>query len=152
MSQDRWYFAYGSNLSINQKEIRTGTIRKAVRCRLPGFRLAFNKRGSRGEVFANIVPEAGNETWGVIYLCDPRAIEELDVHEGVGKGHYEHTAVTVFDDSGKAYEALTYVACKESVCNPGQPSEAYLSTIVTGARQHALPEAYVAKIKELARG
>ena len=63
MNKDQWYFAYGSNLFINQKERRTGRIRQAVRCRLPGFRFAFNKRGNGGQVYANIVPDDAAEVW-----------------------------------------------------------------------------------------
>ncbi len=33
---DSWYFAYGSNLDIDQKELRIGTIRHAEVCRLRG--------------------------------------------------------------------------------------------------------------------
>jgi hypothetical protein len=52
---DQWYFAYGSNLSSEQKECRTGTIREARRARLDGYRIAFNKRGGDGTGKANIV-------------------------------------------------------------------------------------------------
>jgi hypothetical protein len=48
MKHDKWYFAYGSNLFIDQKEQRTGRIRQAVCCRLAEYRFAFNKR--RGNV------------------------------------------------------------------------------------------------------
>ncbi len=84
---DRWYFAYGSNLSRDQKQARTGPIRDARRCRLPGYRWVFNKRGSsKNPVFANIVQDAGHEVWGVAYLCGRSAFEKMDTYEGVGGG------------------------------------------------------------------
>jgi hypothetical protein len=46
---DKWYFAYGRNLDVHQKTLRTRRIRQALRCRLPGYRFAFNKRGEEGQ-------------------------------------------------------------------------------------------------------
>ena len=151
MNEDLWYFAYGSNLFIDQKEQRTGRIRQADLCRLPGFRFAFNKRGSNGQIYANIVPDDAAEIWGVIYLCDPKAIREMDRFEGVSSGHYERISVTVESESGEKVEAITYVAGEDFVCEAGKPSPEYLHKIVSGARHHALPEVYVAKIEKLAK-
>ena len=59
-NDDVWYFAYGSNLWRDQKQDRTGAIRQGDErpriARLADHRLAFNKRGARGELFANIMP------------------------------------------------------------------------------------------------
>ena len=41
MNEDQWYFAYGSNLLIDQKVERTGQIRQAVLCCLEGLRAYF---------------------------------------------------------------------------------------------------------------
>lgn len=68
-----WYFAYGSNLWIEQMEDRTGPIAKGAdqprQARLSGYRLAFNVGGQRGQVYANIVPNPGDEVIGVVYRC-----------------------------------------------------------------------------------
>ena len=90
---DSWYFAYGSNLDIDQKELRTGMSRHAEVCRLPGYRFVFNKRGSNGQRFANIVPDRSADVWGVAYLCNRADMEEMDKFEGVGAGHYVRMAV-----------------------------------------------------------
>lgn len=151
MKGDQWYFAYGSNLCIDQKEERTGLIRQAVRCRLPGFRFAFNKRGKRGQIYANIVPDDTAEVWGIAYLCNQEAIEKMDRHEGVASGHYERLFVTLEKQAGEKVEAITYVAGKDFVCESGKPSKKYLLKIVSGARHHSLPEEYVAQIESLAK-
>jgi len=151
MKVDQWYFAYGSNLFIDQKEKRTGRIRKSVRCRLPGFRFAFNKRGNGGQIYANIVPDDAAEVWGVVYLCNPKAIEEMDRYEGVASGHYERISVAVERQAGEKVEAITYIAGEDFVCEPGKPSKEYLLKIVSGARHHSLPDEYVAQIESLAQ-
>src|SRR5215471_7450474 len=97
---DTWYFAYGSNLSVEQKEARTGRIRRAVRCHLPRYRLAFNKQGANGNVYANIVWDEHQQVWGVIYLCNPAAMRQMDRREGVPAGHYRRAPVEVVVDNG----------------------------------------------------
>jgi gamma-glutamylcyclotransferase len=151
MDGDQWYFAYGSNLFINQKEKRTGCIRQAVRSRLIGYRFAFNKRGGSGQICANIVPDETAEVWGVVYLCNPEAIRGMDHYEGVASGHYDRIPVTVTMDTGEAAEAITYIAGQDFICEPGTPSDEYLAKIISGARHHALPEDYVRMIQALAK-
>jgi gamma-glutamylcyclotransferase (GGCT)/AIG2-like uncharacterized protein YtfP len=152
MTGDTWYFAYGSNLSVDQKELRTGRIRRAVRCRLPGYRFAFNKKGSNGQVYANIVVDDSQEVWGVIYLCNRAAIDEMDRYEGVDGGHYERKVIQVINDAGEKVNAITYSAGARFVCEDGRPSSQYLQRIVSGAKHHGLPEDYICGIEELALG
>ena len=107
MNSDQRYFAYGSNLFVNQKETRTGRIRQAVRARLKGYRFAFNKRGSGGQIYANIVPDDTGEVWGVVYLCNPEAIRSMDQCEGVAGGHYKCIRVAVEKDTDRGTPYLT---------------------------------------------
>jgi gamma-glutamylcyclotransferase len=150
MNSDQWYFAYGSNLFVEQKVERTGRIRQAIRCRLKGYRFAFNKRGT-GQIYANIVPDVTAEVWGVVYLCNPDAFREMDKREGVAGGHYKRLPVTVEHDSGEKVDAVAYVAGEMFVCDPGKPKDEYLNKIISGARHHALPEEYVMMIEALAQ-
>ena len=80
-SDDKWYFAYGSNLLEDQKKERTGNIRKAIKCYLPEYKFVFNKRGSCGKIYANILPDDNEKVWRVIYLCNPEAIKKVGVNE-----------------------------------------------------------------------
>jgi len=153
---DTWYFAYGSNLLLDQKVSRTGAIREARRCRLTGYRFAFNKwMRSGGGVYANIVPEeaggASATVWGVAYLCDAAAIAELDRYEGVSSGHYRHAHVAVVTDEGDVLHALTYMAGERYIGEAGRPQPEYLVKVIEGARQHGLPEDYIAVIEALGR-
>jgi len=149
---DEWYFAYGSNLSVDQKEMRTGRIRKATKCRLPGHRLAFNKEGRHGEVYANIMPDAKSEVWGVAYLCNPEAMNELDRFEGVPGGHYHREKVEVVTETGEKLSAVAYVAGPRPVTEEGWPSKDYLERILKGAAHHGLPAEYIREIEQRAAG
>ncbi len=147
---DCWYFAYGSNLFPKRKEERTETkIRQARRCRLVGYRLAFNKRGSDGNVKANIVPDPQGEVWGVIYLCSPEAMEKLDGHEGA-PSHYRRVPVEVITDQGEKVQAVTYQATEAWQCEEGFPQREYAQLIVEGAQYHGLPADYIRQVRRLA--
>jgi 5'-nucleotidase len=150
---DTWYFAYGSNLSLDRKAARTGAVRQALRCRLPGYRLCFNKRPSNGDgAYANIVQDPASSVWGVAYLCDEQAISTLDRCEGVGGGDYRQELVRVIADDGEESVALTYVAGLDHLCDGRLPSDEYLDLVLEGARQHGLPGDYVGLVEALGRG
>ncbi len=147
---DCWYFAYGSNLFPRRKVRRTGPIRRKLRCRLPGYRLAFNKRGSAGDVKANIVPDAESEVWGVIYLCSPLAMEKLDWEEGVHDGHYRRIQVEVLTEQEKAVSAVTYQATEQWTCAEERPCPSYAQLVIAGAEHHGLPPEYIQQLRRLA--
>jgi len=144
---DVWYFAYGSNLWIDQKQDRTGAIRQGSErpriATLADHRLAFNKQGAGGEVFANIIAAAHETVVGVIYRCNPDAMLKMVVKEG----GYERRAVRVVTDDGEAVEAITYIAPPSSTTDERPPTSGYLTKIITGARQHGLPEEYIQQIE-----
>lgn len=151
MTGDQWYFAYGSNLFIDQKVARTGHIRSAVVCRLPGYRFAFNKQGRGGNIYANIMHDAMAEVWGVAYLCNPEALDVMDSYEGVANGDYKRIQVTVEKEAGEEFEAIAYVACDDFVCEPGRPMATYLRKILSGARHHSLPADYIGQLEAQGR-
>ena len=151
-SEDRWYFAYGSNMSIDRKTIRTGTIRQKVVVCLNGYRLAFNKRANNArEAYANVVPSPGDEVWGVAYRCNSEAIEQLDRHEGVSGGHYHRQQVDLKARLGETLQAEVYIAGEAHVVEETQPSDEYLGHLLEGAANHHLPDDYIAMIKRIAR-
>ena len=151
MTTDIWYFAYGSNLSMDRKQQRTGSIRSARTACLRDYRFAFNKGGAGGEVYANIVPSAGKMVWGAVYLCDQLAMDRLDNDEAVERGDYWRHHVEVETTDGELLNAEVYVAGEDFVIAEGRPRPWYLDLILLGARKNDLPEEYIKTIEELAR-
>jgi len=145
--EDIWYFAYGSNLEIDQKERRTGPIRDAKRSRLDGYRLVFNKLGSDGTGKANIARNPASHVWGVVYLCSQVTLEKMDGWEGVANGDYRRIIVRVQTDQGEELEAMTYVAGESFIRPSLVPARNYLQRIVDGARYHKLPDDYLREIQ-----
>jgi len=151
-SEDSWYFAYGSNMSIRRKVKRTGIIREAVLARLKGYRLAFNKKAARVEdnVYANVVVSPSDEVWGVAYLCNAEAMNDLDRWEGVASGNYQRQSVQLIVRKGETLQAVMYIADDDYIVGESKPSDKYLNHLLTGAQEHGLPPDYIAMIKRIA--
>src|SRR5262249_47218899 len=88
VSAPAWYFAYGSNMSRAIFCERRGMCPTVSRWGvLDGFRLCFDLPigpGERG--VANVVPEPGARTFGVLHLLTPTELDRLDRTEGVHVG------------------------------------------------------------------
>jgi gamma-glutamylcyclotransferase (GGCT)/AIG2-like uncharacterized protein YtfP len=148
MSTDVWYFAYGSNLSRLIK-LRNGGMRPARVACLKDYRFAFNKRGSRGEVYANVMASPGDVVWGVIYLCDGPTMDGVDRYEGVGSGDYLRQTLRVETRDGETVLAEIYLAGESFLATTGRPTPSYLQQIVSGAKHHGLSEEYIRGIERL---
>lgn len=143
-----WYFAYGSNLCVDQMRARTGWAPSAAEhsriARLPGYRFAFNMRGENGQVYANLV-RPGPYVLGVLYRCGAEVLEKLDPFE---KG-YHRVRIMAVDQTGQTTEATTYLADRENMFDGDTPSADYVERILRGGRRHGLPETYLRGIETL---
>lgn len=149
------YFAYGSNLDIEQFERRCPGHRVVGLAELRDHRLTFPLRSRTWEGgVASLGVAHGESVWGVVYDLDDAHLAELDVYEGWhGPNHpnnsYDRETVAVHltraDDGSfpRRLNALVYVA---RAANPTPPSRRYLDAILRGARHHRLPAAYQAKL------
>ncbi len=142
-----WYFAYGSNLCMEQVADRVGPIvEEADRprvARLPDHRLVFNMQEGPDEIFANIMPGEGT-VFGVVYRMTHASLDTMDRHE---QGYVRQRVRVVLED-GEFIDAVTYVAEPAFVTAGGRPSTVYLRRIVLGARRHGLPEDYIRGLQD----
>lgn len=156
---DVWYFAYGSNLLIDQMRARIGSIGRVEQpprlATLANYRLTFQQCEPGGDAYANIVDTdsgllgrgmSGQSVLGVVYRCNAIELTKLDVFEH----GYERRPITVVDIAGVTLDAVAYIVRPADALNIGKPNDAYLSRITTGARQHGLPESYVSEIVAIA--
>ena len=155
MAQDertQLYFAYGSNLNPAQMAERCPGHRVVGRACLHGYTVRFRGYGRdwAGAV-GTVEPFAGSDVWGVVFELTPAHYVTLDRYEGYdGPGEatnlYDRVEVAVEMESGGSVKCLTYVIRPLA---EGLPSRAYLDAILTGARHHGLPAAYVAALEAL---
>ena len=119
---------------------------------LEGYRLSFDLPIGPGErAVANVEPQAGARTCGVLYLLDPEELDRLDRSEGVPRGVYRRIPVEVVGGGEERIAAFTY----RSWWTVGgrKPSARYLGLLVAGAPEHGLPAEYASFLEghELAR-
>jgi gamma-glutamylcyclotransferase (GGCT)/AIG2-like uncharacterized protein YtfP len=142
------YFAYGSNLLRRRLGDRIKRIPPAQAACLRDFRLAFNKLGENGSLYANIIIAVGSEVWGAVYACTEDELRVLDKCEGVPT-HYSREKVTVLLRNGDEQLAYAYVATPRQMTREGAPTDKYLGFIMAGAAEHELPSDYVESVRKL---
>lgn len=142
-----YYFAYGSNLSTKRILKRCPSATVVCVASLNKFKLRFNKSGSDGSAKANIERTNSNNdvVHGVVYNIAKAEVAILDACEGEGT-HYTRTTCRVVSAEGKRVKCSIYIAiaCTEK---DTQPYTWYLAHIVTGAKEHKLPENYCAALE-----
>lgn len=160
LSENILYFAYGSNLSLEQMRDRVESEPKVVgEAYLVNHRLGFTIYSSKtwkGGV-ADIVPEAGSKVWGAIYELREEQLEKIDHYEGYKKGRapvenfYNRTEVEVVDKKGVKQTCLTYQAKVEDEKRRKylyhRPSEKYYEVIRKGGEDHGLPQEFYEHLK-----
>jgi phage replication-related protein YjqB (UPF0714/DUF867 family)/gamma-glutamylcyclotransferase (GGCT)/AIG2-like uncharacterized protein YtfP len=127
------YFAYGSNLSVQQMAARCPDAVEPRRATLADHDWLINERG-----VATIEPLAGSEVHGVLWHVSESDLATLDSAEGVPV-RYRRDRLTVHTDDGPS-EAWVYI---DHRVDPGPPRPGYLERIIDGARQHDLPHRWI---------
>jgi len=148
-----WYFAYGSNMQTATLCRRRGVAcHRALPARVRTWRVVFDKPPllPLGESFANLVPDPAGEALGVVFEIDAVDITHIDFTEGVLIGNYrriEIAAEPLVTDAPESLMAHTLVSERRDPTL--RPSERYMALLIAGAREHGLPEEYVAALERV---
>jgi len=137
------YFAYGSNMKIEQMRSRAGII-NFIPAKLHGYELAFNKQAKRNpkEGYANVMPKDGGVVEGILYELDD--LTQLDKNEGVPT-HYNKKIMEVVTDNGDKVKAFVYVANSGKVVDGLLPTKEYVGRLL---ENKLLSEDYADTIRE----
>jgi hypothetical protein len=138
------YLAYGSNLHPLRLGARIDAPRVIGVVELPGYCLAFHKRGMDGSGKCLFYDEVDRtqRVYGVLYAIEGRLAADLDALEGPGYRR-QHLSVAV---AGRTYAPYLYAAAPEHR-DPGLvPYHWYKGLVLAGARYHGLPADYLAAI------
>ncbi len=137
---DRLYFAYGSNMDMEQMKKRCRGHELVAIAQLDGYQFRINGRG-----VATIVPHSGAVVHGVVWSISSGDEARLDRYEGVANGVYSKQTVQVTRSNGQRAEALVYVAADSS---KGGSWNEYLNKIIKAAKQQGLPKEYIRELEE----
>lgn len=117
------YFAYGSNLSLEQMKRRCPEAIPMIMVHLDNYKLTYNK-------YADIVPCQGARVYGAIYELSINDLKNLDKFERYPY-LYEKIDVKVQDSNGIFYDAFAYVMIEKG---NKLPEDDYLDIIDKGYR------------------
>ena len=87
--EENLYFAYGSNLDLEQMAQRCPDAEIVGPVRLENYELRF-----RGSGFATVAPKKGSTVHGLVWKITPNCEQSLDRYEGYPR-HYTKETVTV---------------------------------------------------------
>jgi cation transport regulator ChaC len=141
-------FAYGSNMLRARITARVPSARVVGPAVLRGHALRWHKVGRDRSGKCDVVRDAapGAAVHGVLYEIATAEKAALDRAEGLGAGYEEQTVPV--ECQGRVVPAHLYVA---SAIDPSlAPYSWYRALVVAGARQHALPAAYVEALQAVA--
>ena len=140
-TNEKLYFAYGSNMNLNQMAFRCPDAEVVDTVRLEGYRLAFCMNGG-GNGVATIIPAEGSCVDGVLWRISEQDEQHLDHYEGLPY-LYGKEPVTVTDRNGQQREIMAYTMNSPYKDVPAMPSKAYLEGILNGCRQNGIEIALV---------
>ena len=126
------YFAYGSNINLDQMAYRCPAAQVVGPVELDGYELLFRRGG-----FATIAPKEGETVVGLLWSITPECERSLDRYEGYPR-FYDKQMVTVWDSEGRSLPVMAYVM-GERFREPMLPTPAYYNGIQEGYRQNGLP-------------
>ena len=137
------YFAFGSNLDIEQMAQRCPGSRPLFPARLDDHRIAFSRQSRFwGGGAADILPAPGQQVWGAVYALDEGHLERLDHYET----GYERVQLSVRSDRGTRHTATSYRVLRKLDL---RPSRVYLDKMLRWGEHWGLPAPYMQKLREI---
>ncbi len=147
--EGKYYFAYGSNMNIEQMAFRCPAAEVVENVCVDGYRLAFCGRPS-GNGVATILPEEGNHVDGVLWKITKECERSLDYYEGYPHLYGKET-ITVKNVEGKERDVTVYTINEPYKSQLSVPSPVYLEGILEGCRENGISEKAVMEAAEHAR-
>ena len=149
---DFLYFAFGSNLDQPRLQQHCPSARFVTAARLADHRLAFTleSRNTWHGGVADVLPSAGDEVWGALWVIGGEHSITLDEYEGVLRDPpaYERYEVTVETSAGDRVTCRSYHVVSPDLAGFA-PSPAFKATLLRGARDCGLPEDYIARLEAI---
>jgi hypothetical protein len=140
------YFAYGSNMSTPRLRERARSRRPIGIAALPRHQLRFHKRRKDGAAKCDAfrTEDPADVVHGVLFEIANDDKAALDRAEGLGHG-YSDEEIEVIREDGEIVRCRAYIASPEAIDASLRPTAEYKQFVVDGAREHGLPEDYIAR-------
>lgn len=139
-----YYFGYGSNMLLSRIQTRVPSAEFVTTARLDDHALRFHKRSRDGSGKCNVIPEADQSVYGVVFDVSSADLRSLDEAEQQGR-RYRRKQVTVHGEHA-TMDAFAYVAEPFYIDDSLLPYEWYHALVLAGAQQHDLPTPYIDQV------
>jgi len=152
-----YYFAYGSNLYLEQfrERVADPLIKPRKIAYIPDKWFVFPRKSAAQEGgVASFSYSLGNKLWGAIFELTQgigSQEERLDTYEGINSKSYRRIRLTeLYDENDAPIEdhVFTYIANNQSG-GPFIPSRKYLKKIRDGAEECGLPQEHLDALDDL---
>lgn len=138
-----YYFAYGSNMDMEQMRRRCPDAKRIDTAVLHGWKFALDEVG-----YATVVPAAGASVPGLLWMLSDADEAELDVYEGVRYNCYEKVTLSIVPKrTSVPAQALVYVSLRGA--NEGAQVHGYLERIAHAAAHAGFGASYLGMLKDL---
>ena len=133
MMEKSLYFAYGSNINLDQMQYRCPDASVYGQAVLDNYDLRF-----RGSGVATVEPKEGACVYGLLWELTDKCEASLDRYEGYPRLYIKQTLeVRTFD--GRRVPVMAYIMNPELHLKPSLPPRDYYLGIKTGYEQNGLP-------------
>lgn len=129
------YFAYGSNMNLDQMAFRCPDAEVVGVVRVDDYRLTFCGNGNAG--VATILPQVGSHVDGVLWRISQEDEKSLDFYEGYPR-LYGKEPLEVIDNNGQKITAMVYTMNSPYKESPAPPAPRYMSGIMDGCCQNEI--------------
>ena len=140
--EENLYFAYGSNLDLEQMAQRCPDAEIVGPVRLENYELRF-----RGSGFATVTPKKGSVVYGLVWKLTPNCEQSLDRYEGYPHFYYKTELELPLAETRKKLTAFVYIMHEERKL--GIPTSAYIRTCVDGYRQFGFDLKHLRKAMDI---
>lgn len=146
-----FYFAFGSNLLAERIHIKNPSAVFKCVGKVSGYKLSFGRHVSRwkGDVATITKADPASTVYGVIWELDEKHQETLDRQEEV-PNVYKRIQLQAEADQNQIFTCVSYQLLEQHMNNSTHiPSKVYKGVILRGAKQHHLPQEYIAQLEQI---
>lgn len=141
------YFAYGSNMNLDQMARRCPDAEAIGNVTLDGYELAFCGTPNSGVL--TILPKEGSQIEGVMWSVSDQDIQRLNTYEGWPR-LYRREYLLAKDTKGNPQKVMGYIMNAPFKNEPAIPSRGYLYGVLEGCQQNKIDPASVMQAAERA--
>ncbi len=141
---EKYYFAYGSNMDRNQMSERCPKAEFVEVVKIPGYRFDLDIEGA-----ATIKNDESSFVQGVLWTINEEDERSLDKCEGVAKSKYERKMITIETIKGTC-NALVYISLRGSYQGCIRP-DGYMNKILNAAKEFHFEADYIKLLESFPR-